>query len=157
MLRTHTGAKKFKSDLCDSLQKWIWKKWTDPERLRKYGQTNFFSLFFYKTFYTIFLTWLKNWIGYVYHFYQLGSVAGPVIQATGRLQFEDGLRTGVLLCIVTRWIGVRTKLGVNMDLLEESCKARLLNEMRNGPGPKGSRLKRSRRAVVGLRWRVHDV
>jgi iron complex outermembrane receptor protein len=29
-------------------------------------------------------------------------VAGPVIQATGRPEFEDGLRTGVLLCIVTR-------------------------------------------------------
>jgi hypothetical protein len=29
-------------------------------------------------------------------------VAGPVIQATGRLEFEDGLRTGVLLQFVTR-------------------------------------------------------
>ena len=31
--------------------------------------------------------------------FQLGSVAGPVIQATGRLESEDGLRTGVLVQI----------------------------------------------------------
>ena len=35
-------------------------------------------------------------------FYQLGSVAGPVIEANARLEFEDGLRTGVLLHFVTR-------------------------------------------------------
>ena len=35
-------------------------------------------------------------------FYKLGSVAGPVIQANGRLEFEDGLRTGVLLHCVSR-------------------------------------------------------
>ena len=34
--------------------------------------------------------------------YKLGSVAGPVIQANGRLEFEDGLRTGVLLHCVSR-------------------------------------------------------
>ena len=34
--------------------------------------------------------------------YQLGSVAGPVIEANARLEFEDGLRTGVLLHFVTR-------------------------------------------------------
>ena len=33
---------------------------------------------------------------------KLGSVAGPVIQANGRLEFEDGLRTGVLLHCVSR-------------------------------------------------------
>ena len=33
---------------------------------------------------------------------QLGSVAGPVIQATGRLESEDGLRTGVLLHMGSR-------------------------------------------------------
>ena len=33
---------------------------------------------------------------------QLGSVAGPVIQATGRLVSEDGLRTGVLLHMGSR-------------------------------------------------------
>ena len=30
------------------------------------------------------------------HFYDRESVAGSVIQATGRVEFEDGLRTGVL-------------------------------------------------------------
>ena len=35
-------------------------------------------------------------------FHKLGSVAGPVIQANGRLEFEDGLRTGVLLHCVSR-------------------------------------------------------
>ena len=34
--------------------------------------------------------------------FQLGSVAGPVIQATGRLESEDGLRTGVLLHMGSR-------------------------------------------------------
>ena len=29
-------------------------------------------------------------------FSQLGSVAGPIIQANGRLEFEDGLRTGAI-------------------------------------------------------------
>ena len=30
---------------------------------------------------------------------ELGSVAGPVIQANGRLTFEDDLRSGGLLCL----------------------------------------------------------
>jgi hypothetical protein len=34
--------------------------------------------------------------------YRLGSVAGPVIQATGRSKFEDGLQWGrVTLCQAT--------------------------------------------------------
>ena len=33
---------------------------------------------------------------------KLGSVAGPVIQANGRLSFEDGLRSGGLLCCVSQ-------------------------------------------------------
>ena len=32
------------------------------------------------------------------HWRKLGSVAGPVIQANGRLTFEDDLRSGGLLC-----------------------------------------------------------
>ena len=32
---------------------------------------------------------------------ELGSVAGPVIQANGRLTFEDDLRFGGLLCCVS--------------------------------------------------------
>ena len=35
-------------------------------------------------------------------YFQLGFVAGPVIQATGRLESEDGLRTGVLLHMGSR-------------------------------------------------------
>ena len=33
---------------------------------------------------------------------KLGSVAGPVIQANGRLSFEDGLRSGGLLYCVSQ-------------------------------------------------------
>ena len=33
---------------------------------------------------------------------ELGSVAGPVIQASGRLTFEDDLRSGGLLCFTTQ-------------------------------------------------------
>ena len=35
-------------------------------------------------------------------YFQLGFVAEPVIQATGRLESEDGLRTGVLLHMGSR-------------------------------------------------------
>ena len=80
---------------------------------------------------------------------QLGSVAGSVIQAFGRLEFEDGLRTGVLLHCVTCWTSVRTKLGVNMDTLGEPRVARLSNEVRFGPGGKPSSSKCPRPAVVG--------
>ena len=31
---------------------------------------------------------------------KLGSVAGPIIQANGRLTFEDDLRSGGLLCFI---------------------------------------------------------
>ena len=89
---------------------------------------------------TLVLSWL----------YKLGSVAGPVIQANGRLEFEDGLRTGVLLHCVSRWTSVRTKLGVNMDTLGEPGVARLSEEVRFGPGETSSSSKCSRRAVVGL-------
>ena len=87
----------------------------------------------------------------------LGSVAGSVIQAIGRPEFEDGLRTGVLLHCVTCWTSVRTKLGVNMDTLGEPGVARLSNEVRFGPGGKPSSSKCPRQAVVGLRWWVHMV
>ena len=33
---------------------------------------------------------------------KLGSVAGPVIQANGRLTFEDDLRSRGLLCFTTQ-------------------------------------------------------
>jgi hypothetical protein len=37
-----------------------------------------------------------------YNLKTLGSVAGPVIQANGRLTFEDDLRSGGLLCFTTQ-------------------------------------------------------
>ena len=47
----------------------------------------------------------KNWISkprcYT-AFPKLGSVAGPVIQANGRLTYEDDLRSGGLLCLTTQ-------------------------------------------------------
>ena len=36
------------------------------------------------------------------NFNELGSVAGPVIQANGRLTFEDDLRSGGLLYFTTQ-------------------------------------------------------
>ena len=45
---------------------------------------------------------------------ELGSVAGPVIQANGRLTFEDDLRSGGLLCFC-----IRTGLAESMVTLGE--------------------------------------
>ena len=81
----------------------------------------------------------------------LVSVAGTVIQANGRPDFEDGSRTGVLLHCVTRWTSVRTKLCVNMDTLGEPRVPRLSKEVRNGPEETSSSSKYPRWAVVGLR------
>jgi hypothetical protein len=41
---------------------------------------------------------------------QLGSVAGPVIQANGRLTFEDDLRSGGLLCFISMNASIPTEL-----------------------------------------------
>ena len=68
-----------------------------------------------------------------------------------RPELEDGLRTGVPLPDVARRSGVRTKLGVNMDAVEESAVARLSKEVRIGSGEKSSNSKCPRRAVVGSR------
>ena len=54
----------------------------------------------------------QNWI-------KLGSVAGPVIQANGRLTFEDDLRSGGLLYFTTQWTSVRTELADSMVNLGE--------------------------------------
>ena len=78
-------------------------------------------------------------------------MAGAVIQATGRPEFEDGLRTGILLHSVSRRTGVRTKLGVNMGASGEPGAARFPKEFRIGPGETSSSQKGSRRAVVGSR------
>ena len=41
---------------------------------------------------------------------ELGSVAGAVIQANGRLTIEDDLRSGGLLCFISMNASVRTEL-----------------------------------------------
>ena len=57
-----------------------------------------------------------NW----YQFIQkLGSVVGTVIQANGRLPFEDNLRSGGLLYFTTKWTSVRTELADSMVNLGE--------------------------------------
>ena len=55
----------------------------------------------------------------------------------------DDLRLGVLLDRRLRRTGVRTKLGINMDMVEESAISRLSKEERNGPGGKPSSQKHS--------------
>ena len=45
---------------------------------------------------------IENNIIYVENTEQLGFVAGPVIQANGRLIFEDDLRSGGLLYFTTQ-------------------------------------------------------
>ena len=50
---------------------------------------------------------------------KLGSVAGPVIQASGRLSFEDDLRSGGLLYGVLQSISVHTELADSMVTLGE--------------------------------------
>jgi hypothetical protein len=43
-------------------------------------------------------------------FWRLGSVAGPVIQATGRSEFEDGLGSGDFVSGYSYHMNVRTRL-----------------------------------------------
>ena len=50
---------------------------------------------------------------------KLGSLAGPVIQANGRLTFEDDLRSGGLLCFISMKASVRTELANSMVTLVE--------------------------------------
>ena len=45
---------------------------------------------------------------------QLGSIAGPVIQANGKLTFEDDLRSGGLLCFISMNASVCTELADSM-------------------------------------------
>ena len=80
-----------------------------------------------------------------------GFVALTCNPATGRLGVVDYLRLGVLLDRRLRLTGVRTKLGIDMDRLEESGRSRLSKEERNGPGGKPSSQKFPCRAVVGSR------
>ena len=55
----------------------------------------------------------KTWWG---HQYMVGWVRlrGPVIQANGRLTFEDDLRSGGLLCLISMNASVRTELADSM-------------------------------------------
>ena len=48
------------------------------------------------------------------NFIQLGSVVGPVMQASGRLTFEDDLRSEGLLCFISMNPSVRTELADSM-------------------------------------------
>ena len=48
--------------------------------------------------------------GYIIRQMKLEFVAGPAIQANGRLTFEDDLRSGGLLCYTTQWTSVCTGL-----------------------------------------------
>ena len=48
-----------------------------------------------------------------------GSVSGPVIQANGRLKFEDDLRSGCLHYCVSKWISVHTDFADQMVTLGE--------------------------------------
>ena len=50
---------------------------------------------------------------------KLGFVASPVIQANGRLTFEDDLRSGGLLYFTTQWTSVHTELANSMVNLGE--------------------------------------
>ena len=52
----------------------------------------------HKCLYEILYTSQKN----TFELNQLGSVAGPVIQANGRLSFDDDLRSGGLLYCVSQ-------------------------------------------------------
>ena len=45
---------------------------------------------------------------------KLGSVAGPVIQANGRLMFENDLRSGGLLYFTAQRTSVRTEFADSM-------------------------------------------
>lgn len=83
-----------------------------------------------------------------------GSVAHSCNPATWRSGSVDGLRLGVLVQCMSRRLGVRTKLGINMDTLEESGVARLAKEGRTGPGGKPSSQKPPCQAVVGSRLGV---
>ena len=49
--------------------------------------------------------------------YQMGPLCGPVIQANGRLTFEDDLRSGGLLCFISINASVRTELADSMVTL----------------------------------------
>ena len=83
------------------------------------------------------------------HIILAGCLARTYNPASGRLDGVDGMSLGALLRETARWPGVRTKLDINMDLLEESGWSKLAKEERNGPGGKPSSQKFPCRVVVG--------
>ncbi len=83
-----------------------------------------------------------------------GSVAAPVIQATGRLRLADRLSSGLLGCSGLCRSGVRTKFGIDMVLLGELGTTRSSKEGWTGPGRRRSRSKPPCRSVVGSRLRI---
>ena len=71
--------------------------------------------------------------------FQLGLVADPVIQATGRLEFEDGLRTGTTAAL-RFYVEPASALSVASIWAYRRSpeRTRLTKELRNGPGGKPS-------------------
>ena len=56
--------------------------------------------FFLESHITVFVSWVR--------------LRGPVIQANGRLTYEDDLRSGGLLCFISMNASVRTELADSM-------------------------------------------
>jgi hypothetical protein len=49
--------------------------------------------------------------------FKMGSVAGPVIQASGRSEFEDGLGSGDFVSGYSYHMSVRTSGGTNQTII----------------------------------------
>ena len=95
------------------------KKTKTKKHRHRLMQSEKLHWFFSSTFINIFrfIVWAPS----IPHFKVLGSirnlqagVAGPVIQANGRLTFEDDLRSGGLLCFILMNASVRTELADSM-------------------------------------------
>ena len=64
--------------------------------------------------------WQNTWKLIPFCWWPAGSIlSGPVIQANGRLTFEDDLRSGGLLCFTTQWTSNPNGLADSMVTLEE--------------------------------------
>ena len=64
--------------------------------------------------------WQNTWKLIPFCSWPAGSILrSPVIQANGRLTFEDDLRLGGLLCFTTQWTSVSTGLADSMVTLGE--------------------------------------
>ena len=65
------------------------------------GVTNPFLVGIVNTIIIIFLSFSVS-VSFMDTSLELGSVAGPIIQANGRLIFKDVLRSGGLICFTTQ-------------------------------------------------------